>query len=82
MKWKCAVGGAVLGLGWGIVTLTGAYTVAPSLPGPSELVIQLLILGALTTFGAAGGFVVGWLVDLILGRKSPSAGARPERDSE
>ena len=77
MKWKVVVGGAVLGLGWGIVMLVVAYAEAPSMPGSFELAIQLFMLGMLATLGAAGGLVVGWLAGLIWGRKNTTGRQSP-----
>jgi hypothetical protein len=69
MKKRFAVGGAVLGVGWGLYALVTAYMAAPGMPGPHELIIQLVLLGVPATFGAVGGFIAGWLVHLVLRKK-------------
>ena len=39
---------------------------APGMIGPSELMVQLVILGVLGVCGAVAGFVVGAVADLVL----------------
>jgi hypothetical protein len=64
--------GMILGVGGGIALLVAAYTVAPSPPGPAELVIQLVLIAVLGSVGGAVGFVVGWLADLAFRKRGRS----------
>jgi len=61
--------GVILGVAGGIALLVAAYTVAPSPPGPAELLIQLALIAVLGSVGGAVGFVVGWLAELALRKK-------------
>jgi hypothetical protein len=65
MKRRFAIGGAVLGVAWGLYAIVAAYVAAPGGVGSFELIIQFVLFGVLATFGAVGGFIVGWLVDLV-----------------
>jgi Zn-dependent protease with chaperone function len=65
MKKRFAVGGALLGLAWGFYTQIMAYVASPGVPGPAELMVQVVILGVLGVCGAVAGFVAGVLADLI-----------------
>ena len=66
---RFAVGGAILGLAWGLYALIMAYVATPGMIGPSELMVQLVILGVLAVCGAVAGFVVGAVAHLVLRKR-------------
>ncbi len=69
MKRWFTLAGIVLGVAGGVALLVAAYTVAPSPPGFSELVIQLVLIAVLGSVGGAVGFVAGWLADLAFHKR-------------
>ena len=78
MKRRFAVGGGILGFVWIVIAFIRAYVAAPSAPGLFELLIQLLMLGVCTVCGAAGGYLLGCVADLVLRRR----GAQGKEHSE
>ena len=62
---RACVIGAVIGACVGIVPLVNAYIVAPSMPGPFELIIQLVIVAIPTMVGAILGALVGLIIKKI-----------------
>ncbi len=65
MRKRFAMGGAILGLAWGLYAVIMAYVAAPGGVGPAELMVQLVILGVLSVCGAVVGFLVGAVADLV-----------------
>ena len=57
--------GLILGFLCGVLLIIKAYTQFPSLPGPFELCIQILILGFLGAMGLALGFIVYLITTLF-----------------
>ncbi len=57
--------GLICGLLYGVWPVIYAYTKAPSMPGPYELGVQVLIVGFFGIVGALLGFAVGLIADII-----------------
>jgi len=77
MKWRFALGGGILGFVWVVIAIIRAYAAAPSMPGFFELVIQLVMLGTCGMFGAAGGFILGCIGDLLFRKKRTRGEGHP-----
>lgn len=69
MKRWFTVGGAALGLVGMAIQIIKADATFSSVPGPFELLIQLVMLAVCIVFGAAVGFAIGWPIDMIRSKK-------------
>jgi len=60
------LGGLTVGLICGVGALVYAYALAPSLPGPMEMVLQIAIVAIFGAVGAALGFAIGSVASLFI----------------
>jgi len=65
MKKKFAIGGAGVGLMYGIGIMVYAFLKSPGRPGFLELLVQSGIVAILTSSMAITGLLLGWLASLV-----------------
>ena len=66
MKTKFTIAGALVGALVGIGVMLVAYVKGPGHPGFYEVLVQIAMVAALAVPTALMGFVIGWIVSLIV----------------
>lgn len=57
--------GLIIGLIYGLLPAIYAYKQAPSIPGPYELGVQVLVVGFFGIVGAALGLFTGMIINFV-----------------
>ncbi len=70
MRKKLSIAGFLIGVGCQLAVMIYAFSQAPGLPGPVELLVVLLVVAFVGDIGAVGGFAIGFVVDLFRKKNS------------